>query len=43
MAKPNKTDLLQFTERGIWCPPADIYIDPWKPVKKAMNWGPLLR
>ncbi len=36
MAKPNKTDLLQFTERGIWCPPADIYIDPWKPVKKAM-------
>ncbi|TXF91155.1 ligase-associated DNA damage response exonuclease [Neolewinella aurantiaca] len=31
-----KDDLLQFTERGIWCPPADIYIDPWRPVKRAM-------
>jgi putative mRNA 3-end processing factor len=32
----HKNDLLQFTERGIWCPKADIYIDPWRPVKRAM-------
>jgi len=36
MEKDNSSDLLQFTAKGIWCPPADIYIDPWKPVKKAM-------
>ena len=29
-------DLLQFTNRGIHCPPADIYIDPWQPVDRAM-------
>lgn len=29
-------DLLQFTARGIHCPPADIYIDPWQPVDRAM-------
>ncbi len=28
--------MLQFTPRGIYCPLADVYIDPWKPVKKAM-------
>lgn len=28
--------LLQFTERGIYCEPADVYLDPWKPVDKAI-------
>ncbi len=29
-------DLLQFTDRGIYCPPADLYIDPWQPVARAI-------
>jgi putative mRNA 3-end processing factor len=29
-------ELLQFTDRGIWCPRADVYIDPWKPVDRAL-------
>lgn len=28
--------LLEFTENGIYCAKADIYIDPWKPVKYAI-------
>ena len=28
--------LLEFTDVGIYCPKADVYIDPWKPVKKAL-------
>ncbi|WP_020569326.1 ligase-associated DNA damage response exonuclease [Neolewinella persica] len=36
MKHKSSTDLLQFTPKGIWCPPADVYIDPWRPVKKAM-------
>ncbi|UII23581.1 ligase-associated DNA damage response exonuclease [Fulvivirga ligni] len=28
--------LLEFTEIGIYCPQADIYIDPWKPVDRAL-------
>ena len=28
--------LLTFTNKGIYCPPADVYIDPWKPVDKAL-------
>jgi len=28
--------MLQFTKRGIYCPQADIYIDPWLPVDKAV-------
>ncbi len=28
--------VLTFTERGIYCPAADVYIDPWKPVDKAL-------
>ncbi len=27
--------LLVFSDKGIYCPQAEIYIDPWKPVKKA--------
>ncbi|MGV3762588.1 ligase-associated DNA damage response exonuclease [Parapedobacter sp.] len=28
--------MLQFTKRGIYCPRANIYIDPWLPVEKAV-------
>lgn len=29
-------DLLQFTDRGIFCERAGMYLDPWKPVDKAI-------
>lgn len=28
--------LLKFTERGIYCPAGDFYIDPWLPVTRAV-------
>jgi putative mRNA 3-end processing factor len=28
--------LLEFTDRGIYCPKANVYLDPWKPVDKAL-------
>lgn len=28
--------LLEFTHKGIYCKQADVYIDPWKPVDKAI-------
>ena len=28
--------LLTFTDRGIYCEQADVYIDPWKPVNRAL-------
>ncbi len=28
--------LIDFTSSGLYCPVADIYIDPWKPVDKAI-------
>lgn len=28
--------LLEFTDKGICCPQADVYLDPWKPVKRAL-------
>ncbi|MEM8764088.1 MAG: ligase-associated DNA damage response exonuclease [Bacteroidota bacterium] len=28
--------LLQFTNKGIYCEPADVYLDPWRPVDKAI-------
>jgi len=28
--------LLEFTPQGLWCPQADVYIDPQKPVKRAL-------
>ena len=31
-----KTPLLQFTPKGIYCEQADVYLDPWKPVNKAI-------
>lgn len=29
--------LLAFTDRGIYCPQADVYIDPWKSVDYALT------
>jgi putative mRNA 3-end processing factor len=29
-------DLLQFTDKGIYCSQADVYLDPWKPVNRAI-------
>ncbi|MFI2741295.1 ligase-associated DNA damage response exonuclease [Zhouia sp. PK063] len=31
-----KTPLLQFTEKGIYCEQANVYLDPWKNVDKAL-------
>lgn len=31
-----KRPLLEFTEKGIYCSRADVFLDPWKPVKKAL-------
>jgi len=28
--------MLKFTDRGIYCPQADLYIDPWLPVDRAV-------
>lgn len=28
--------MLTFTDKGIYCAQADVYIDPWKPVEKAI-------
>ena len=30
------TPLLTFTDRGIFCPQGDFYIDPWRPVDRAL-------
>lgn len=29
-------ELLQFTDKGIYCEQAGVYLDPWKPVDKAL-------
>ena len=28
--------MIKFTDRGIYCPQADVYLDPWKPVARAL-------
>lgn len=28
--------LLQFNDKGIYCAQADVYLDPWRPVKTAL-------
>lgn len=28
--------VLSFTDRGIYCPAGDFYIDPWRPVERAL-------
>jgi hypothetical protein len=30
------TSLLELTERGLFCPPGDFYIDPWQPAHRAV-------
>lgn len=32
----SKPDLLQFNKNGIYCEQADVYIDPWRKVDKAI-------
>lgn len=34
--KQTKKPLLCFNKKGIYCEPADVYLDPWKPVDKAI-------
>lgn len=29
-------NLLELTDFGLYCPPADVFIDPWRPVAKAV-------
>ncbi|MGZ5281397.1 MAG: ligase-associated DNA damage response exonuclease [Bacteroidia bacterium] len=29
-------NLIEFTDKGLYCAPGDFYIDPWKPVKRAL-------
>jgi putative mRNA 3-end processing factor len=31
-----KTPLLAFNDKGIYCARADVYLDPWRPVKNAI-------
>ena len=31
-----QAQLLTFTDRGIYCPSGDFYIDPWRPVDRAL-------
>jgi len=31
-----RRDLLCMTDRGLYCPDGDFYIDPWKPVERAV-------
>ncbi|RKS26521.1 putative mRNA 3-end processing factor [Flavobacterium endophyticum] len=31
-----KQKLLLFNDKGIYCPQADVYLDPWRPVKNAI-------
>lgn len=33
---PEKRHLLRVTDRGLYCEPADCYIDPWAPVERAI-------
>ena len=31
-----RENVLTFTEKGIYCPAGDFYIDPWRPVERAL-------
>jgi putative mRNA 3-end processing factor len=33
---PPMNHLLQHTDRGLYCPAGDFYIDPWQPVQRAV-------
>src|SRR5205085_2722337 len=30
------SDLLRLTDRGLYCPAGDFYVDPWEPVDRAV-------
>src|SRR5438270_2974382 len=32
----NETSLLQATDAGLYCPPGDFFVDPWRPVDRAV-------
>lgn len=32
----DSNSLLQFTDRGIYCERANVYLDPWRPVERAI-------
>lgn len=34
--KANSLSLIQFTDRGLYCPAGDFYIDPWRGVRRAV-------
>ncbi|MDG1259356.1 MAG: DNA ligase-associated DEXH box helicase, partial [Paracoccaceae bacterium] len=31
-----RAPVLTFTRKGIYCPAGDFYIDPWRPVDRAL-------
>lgn len=35
-AMANPTDLVVARPEGLYCPPGDFYIDPWRPVERAV-------
>jgi hypothetical protein len=35
-AMPDKLDLVVARPEGLYCPPGDFYIDPWRPVARAV-------
>ncbi|WP_437184090.1 ligase-associated DNA damage response exonuclease [Variovorax paradoxus] len=35
-AMPDKVDLVVARPEGLYCPPGDFYIDPWRPVGRAV-------
>jgi putative mRNA 3-end processing factor len=35
-AMPDKVDLVVARPEGLYCPPGDFYIDPWRPVARAV-------
>ena len=36
MKSSSSSQLLRFTKKGIWCEQADVYIDPWRKVSRAL-------
>ena len=35
-AGPNTDDLIVERPEGLYCPPGDFHIDPWRPVQRAV-------
>jgi putative mRNA 3-end processing factor len=36
LARMARDSVLTFTERGIYCPAGDFFVDPWRPVDRAL-------